>query len=222
MRTFFRFLSERRLITKDPTEKMILPKLDKKLPDVLSIEEIDMIVDNIPLDTAKGLRDRALIEFLYGTGSRISEAISCRIEDYYADIGFVRLFGKGRKERLTPIGEKSAYWVMRYLRDSRPVLHSKNKVQSSEIFLNLFGKKLSRMGAWKAVHSSAEKVHLEERVHPHIFRHSFATHLLEGGADLRSIQEMLGHADLSTTQIYTNITREFVREQYRSFHPRAK
>ncbi|MFP4460130.1 MAG: site-specific tyrosine recombinase XerD [Candidatus Zixiibacteriota bacterium] len=220
LRSFFKFLYLQNVIKEDPTERIVLPKLDKKIPEALDIEEIELIISKIDYDTAFGLRDRAFIEFLYATGARVSEALFIRISDFYDDINLVKLFGKGRKERLVPIGDESAYWLSRYIRDGRPQLGSKGKMQDNAIFLNRFGKSLSRMGAWKIVQKYAEKAGLGDKVHPHIFRHSFATHLLEGGADLRSIQMMLGHVDLSTTEVYTNISNEYIENQYRSKHPR--
>jgi len=193
-----------------------------RLPEALSLNEIEQILNAIPLETKFGLRDRAYLEFLYATGARVSESLTITLSDYFADIGFVKLFGKGNKERLVPIGKQAKYWIERYNRDGRPLFKTANKKQHSYIFLNRFGRKLSRMGAWKIVNKHSERVGLAEKTHPHVFRHSFATHLLEGGADLRAIQEMLGHADISTTQIYTNLTRQHIENQYRTFHPMAK
>jgi len=222
LKSFFRFLYEQKILISDPTERIMTPRISKRLPEALSFEEIETLIAAVPLGNHKGLRDRAFIEFLYASGARISEALDAKISDFYADISFVRLFGKGRKDRLVPIGSEAVYWLKRYIRDGRPKFNLNTKLQDSYIFLNRFGRRLSRMGAWKILRQYSDMVDLGDRVHPHVFRHSFATHLLEGGADLRSIQEMLGHTDISNTQIYTNISRKHILSQYQQYHPRSK
>jgi len=219
LRTFWSFLIINRYADTDPLEGIELPKMASKIPDVLSVKEIDRILKSIKIDTPLGLRNRAILEFMYGTGARVSECIDTQISSIHADVGFIRLFGKGAKERLVPIAEESLYWIDRYLRDGRPKLAKTNS--GGYIFLNNRGGKLSRMGIWKIVRRWTEAAGIEKRVHPHTFRHSFATHLLEGGADLRAVQQMLGHENITTTQIYTNISKEWVFETYHKYHPRS-
>lgn len=220
IRGFFRYLLLESKLEKDPTEGVDMPKLPKPLPDVISPEQIDSILNGVDLTHPRGLgiRDRAILETLYATGARESEIIGLKTQDVYEDIAFVRVFGKGSKERLVPINESALHWISRYRRDVRPVLASKKK--TPVLFLNVRGGQLSRMGLYKIVRKWCDKAGLPE-VHPHTFRHAFATHLIEGGADLRAVQEMLGHADISTTQIYTNISREHLHKVYIKFHPRG-
>ncbi len=220
IRGFFRYLLLEGKLEKDPTEAVELPKLPKPLPDVISFEQVEKIMNSVDLSHPKGLgiRDRAILETLYATGARESEIIDLKTQDVYEDIGFVRVFGKGDKERLIPINDQALHWISRYVRDVRPKLMTKNRIPI--LFLNSRGGRLSRMGLYKIVRKWCEKAGLPE-VHPHTFRHAFATHLIEGGADLRAVQEMLGHADISTTQIYTNIGKKYLHDIYRKFHPRG-
>ena len=218
LRTFYKFMFLEKVIDEDPTDWMDLPKVPKKMLDTLTIDEVVRVFDAVDPNSKFYLRDRAFLETLYATGARVSEAIGLRIEDIYDDIGFVRLFGKGKKERLVPIGEEALYWINRYIRDQRGNLH-KTKIIDN-LFLTRSGKALSRTTAWTIVKKWGAKAGLGSIIHPHVLRHSFATHLLEGGADLRAVQEMLGHVSLSTTQIYINLNQEFIREQYAKFHPR--
>ncbi|MCD6594172.1 site-specific tyrosine recombinase XerD [bacterium] len=219
LKTFWSFLIFNRYTEIDPLEGVELPKSAKKLPDVLSIDEVEKILSCVKIDTPLGLRDRALLEFLYATGARVSESIGAKISDIHPEIGFVRLFGKGSKERLVPIAKESLYWLDRYIRDGRTKLAKQNS--GGYIFLNNRGGKLSRMGIWKIVKRWTNASGIEKPVHPHTFRHSFATHLLEGGADLRAVQMMLGHESITTTQIYTNISQEWIFENYHKYHPRT-
>jgi len=208
-------------ITKfDPTEGLKMPRTPKLLPDVISVEEVESMLEAVKLDNPRGLgiRDRAILETLYGTGGRESEIIDMKTDDVYKDIGFVRLFGKGRKERLVPINEVALHWIDRYLRDVRPEL--KGEKRSTVLFMNNRGGKLSRMGLYNIVRRWSKAADLKG-VHPHTLRHAFATHLIEGGADLRAVQEMLGHADISTTQIYTNVSTKYLHEVHRKYHPRG-
>lgn len=220
IRSFFRYLILEGNLEEDPTEGIEMPKLPKPLPDIISVEQVSRIIDGVDLTLAKGLgiRDRAILETLYATGARESEVINMKKQDIYEDIGFVRIFGKGSKERLVPINRAALYWINRYLRDVRPGLVSK-KV-SPVIFLTNRGNPLSRMGLYNIVRNWSDKAGLED-VHPHTFRHAFATHLIEGGAGLRAVQEMLGHADISSTQIYTNVSRKYLHDAYDKFHPRG-
>ena len=220
IRGLFKYCISEGILKKDPTEGLRLPKMPSLLPEILSFQDIEKILDKVKLEHPKGLgiRDRAILETLYGTGARESEIIGMETADVYEDIAFVRLFGKGKKERLVPINDSALYWIDRYRRDSRPKLKKTNRTPI--LFLNCRGGKLSRMGLYKIVRKWAEAAGIEG-VHPHMFRHSFATHLIEGGADLRSVQEMLGHEDISTTQIYTNIGKDYLHAVYHKFHPRG-
>jgi len=220
IRGLFKYLILEGELKRNPTEGVDLPKLPKPLPDVISIGQMEKIMNAVDLTHPKGLgiRDRAILETLYGTGARESEVIDMTTADVYEDIGFVRLFGKGRKERLVPINESALHWISRYKRDVRPGLMKKHRTPA--LFLNFRGGKLSRMGLYTIVTKWCDKAGLPE-VHPHTFRHAFATHLIEGGAGLRAVQEMLGHADISSTQIYTNVGKNYLHEVYRKCHPRG-
>jgi len=221
IRGFFRYLILEGNLEEDPTEGLDMPKLPKPLPDIISVEQVSRIIDGVDLTLPKGLgiRDRAILETLYATGARESEVINMKKQDIYEDIGFVRIFGKGSKERLVPINRAALHWINRYQRDVRPGLVTK-KV-TPVIFLTNRGNPLSRMGLYNIVRKWSDKAGLAD-VHPHTFRHAFATHLLEGGAGLRAVQEMLGHADISSTQIYTNVSRKYLHDAYDKFHPRGK
>lgn len=219
VRMFHRFLVAEGFAQKDPTEHIKPPKLGRKLPSVLNIYEIERLMLATDLETPLGIRDRALLEMLYGAGLRVSELISLSRSDLFFDMEVVRVFGKGSRERVVPIGSEGMNWVTTYLNNVRPTL-MKPKT-GNEVFLNFRGGKLSRMGIWKILKQYVEVAGIEKKVSPHTMRHSFATHLLEGGADLRAVQEMLGHADISTTQIYTHVDREYLKEVHKTFHPRA-
>jgi len=196
------------------------PKLSKTLPSVLSVEEIDKILSVPDTSDKLGLRDKSILEMLYACGLRVSELIELKISNLFFDEEIIRVFGKGSKERLVPVGSSAIKWTKMYLVKSRPMLQKKSRSEGI-VFLNNRGTKLSRMGIWKIVERYAKEAGIEKNVHPHTFRHSFATHLLEGGADLRAVQEMLGHADISTTQIYTHIDRDYIKQVHRDFHPRG-
>ncbi len=217
--TFHRFLFDEELAPSDPTEHLESPRLPRRLPSVLSPFEIERMIEGADLSTPLGIRDRAIMEFLYATGVRVSELISIRVSDLFFDSGVVRVFGKGAKERLVPIGEKAIAASERYLSEVRPLLAKGGS--ADVLFLNFRGRPLSRMGVWKIIRSYARSAGVEGKVSPHTLRHSFATHLLEGGADLRAVQEMLGHADIATTQIYTHVDREYLKDVHRTFHPRG-
>ncbi len=208
----------------DPTQNIDLPKKGKHLPDVLSFEEIEQILNAAdpasPTATKFIWRDRAILETLYATGMRVSELTGLTQSNILEDQQLVRVFGKGSKERLVPIGEFALKWINEYKKRVRNVL-AQGKRSNDAVFLNFRGGPISRVSVWQIVSDYTHKAGIKKEIHPHTFRHSFATHLLEGGADLRSVQEMLGHADISTTQIYTHIDREHLKQQHKQFHPRA-
>ncbi len=220
LKGFFSYLLQNKYITQNPVEKIPSPKLSKKLPQVLTINEIDLILSQPDVNNKLGLRDKSLLELFYACGTRVSELINLKVSGLFFKEEVIRVFGKGSKERLIPIGSSAIYWISEYLKLSRPLLEKKSKSENY-LFLNIRGTKLSRMGVWKIVSRYVKEAKIDKDVHPHTFRHSFATHLLEGGADLRAVQEMLGHADISTTQIYTHIDRDFIKQVHRDFHPRG-
>jgi integrase/recombinase XerD len=217
---FFNYLFSNKYIESNPVEKVAPPKLSKNLPAVLTVEEMDKILSKPLTDNKLGLRDKSILEVLYACGLRVSELIELKISNLFFDEEIIRVFGKGSKERLVPIGSSAIKWTKEYLSSSRPLLEKKSRSEGI-VFLNSRGTKLSRMGIWKIVERYTKEAKIEREVHPHTFRHSFATHLLEGGADLRAVQEMLGHADISTTQIYTHIDRDYIKQVHRDFHPRG-
>lgn len=217
--TYYRFLAGEGLVVRDPTERLQSPKKWRTLPSVLTVHEVERLLEAARAEDPLAWRDRALVEFGYATGARVSEIVSAEVKDILFDQGLVRLFGKGSKERLVPIGRRALGAVALYHREIRPGLE-KGKGRGI-LFLNARGQPLSRVGAWGIVKKLARGAGITKRVTPHTLRHTFATHLLEGGADLRAVQEMLGHADLSTTQLYTKVDREYLRSVHRQFHPRA-
>jgi len=219
VRTWYRFLLAEGVVKADPSEKLETPRGWRKLPDVLTVPEIERLIDCISLDEPLAFRDRALLELAYGAGLRVSEWCSLGVKDVLLDELVVRVFGKGGKERLVPIGRKAAGAVGIYLRELRPRLE-RGKGEG-KLFLNSRGAPLRRMTAWTILAKYVELSGLTKPVTPHTLRHSFATHLLEGGADLRAVQEMLGHSDISTTQLYTHIDREHLRQVHQQFHPRG-
>lgn len=221
IRSFHKFLILEEELENDPAEYIDLPKLPKTLPPVLEIQEMEKILEQPDTLQHLGVRDRAMLEMLYACGLRISELLGMKQTDFQPASGFVRIFGKGSKERIVPVGEKAIEWTLYYQEKVRPHLSGKEK-SADILFLNAKGKKMSRMGFWKILKRYVEMAGITKDVTPHTFRHSFATHLLEGGADLRVVQELLGHADISTTQIYTHIDREYLKEIHRTFHPRNK
>ncbi len=219
VRTWYRFLLAEGVVKADPSEKLESPRAWRRLPDVLTVREVEQLIDAIPLEDAMAFRDRALLELAYGAGLRVSEWCSLEVKDVLLDELVVRVFGKGGKERLVPIGRKAAGAVAMYLRELRPRLE-KGKGEG-RLFLNSRGRPLQRMTAWTILKKLVERSGVTKPVTPHTLRHSFATHLLEGGADLRAVQEMLGHADISTTQLYTHVDREHLRQVHRQYHPRG-
>ena len=219
VRSYFRFMVSEGELVRDPSERLEAPKRWRTLPEVLTVDEAERLLAAPSLDEPFAFRDRAMLELAYGAGLRVSEWITLSVRDVLMDDHLVRVFGKGSKERLVPIGRKAIAAVAIYTRELRPRLE---KGQGKGIlFLNARGEPLSRMGAWKILRKYVDIAGITKPVSPHTLRHSFATHLLEGGADLRAVQEMLGHADISTTQIYTHVDREYLRSVHRQFHPRA-
>jgi integrase/recombinase XerD len=219
VRGFFRFLVGESLLRTDPSEQLETPRKWRTLPEVLSPEEVDRIIAAISLDEPLAFRDRAMLEVAYGAGLRVSEWITLGVGDIYFDERIVRVVGKGNKERLVPIGRRALSAVAIYLRELRPTLV--RAAPTAACFVNARGGALSRMGAWKILRKYVEAAGITMTVTPHTLRHSFATHLLEGGADLRAVQDMLGHADIATTQLYTHVDRSYLQQIHRQFHPRA-
>ena len=219
VRTYFRFLLADGVVARDPSERLETPQRWRTLPDVLTVEEIERLLAAPTLDDPLAFRDRAMLELAYGAGLRVSEWITIGVRDVMLEDKLVRVFGKGSKERLVPIGRSAIGAVATYLRELRPRLERGSG--KGILFLNARGEPLSRMGAWKILRRYVERSGITKEVSPHTLRHSFATHLLEGGADLRAVQEMLGHADISTTQIYTHVDREYLRQVHRQYHPRG-
>ena len=218
-RTYFRFLMGDGHVVRDPSERLDTPQRWRSLPDVLTVAEIQKLLAAPTMDDPLYFRDRAMLEIAYGAGLRVSEWIGIGVKDVLPDDGLVRVFGKGSKERLVPIGRHAIATLAIYVRELRPKLEQGRG--KGTLFLNSRGTPLSRMGAWKILRKYVQRTGITKEVSPHTLRHSFATHLLEGGADLRAVQEMLGHADISTTQIYTHVDREYLRQVHKRYHPRA-
>jgi integrase/recombinase XerD len=222
LRNFFRFARTQDLISVDPSLNLESPKIRRSLPGYLRLQEIEHLLAQPDDKTPIGLRDHAMLDVLYSTGLRVSELIGLRVMDLDRSVGCVRCIGKGDKERIVPIGKKALALVDRYLRDARPKLVPAGKqVNSPTLFINRRGSSLSRVGVWKILSGYGRRAGLRIPLTPHMLRHSFATHLLEGGADLRSVQLMLGHSDISTTQIYTHVVEERLKQIYKAHHPRA-
>lgn len=219
IRSFHRFLIGENIVQTNPTDLLQSPRLPAKLPKILDLSEIEAILAAIDINTNKGIRDRAIIETLYSTGVRVSELITLEMSNIFFQHNVIRVFGKGSKERIVPFGDRAKQYLKQYIAAVRSLLlrHSRS---GDVLFLNMRGAPLSRMGVWKIIQEYVQAAGIKKQVSPHVFRHSFATHLLEGGANLRAVQEMLGHSDISTTQIYTHLDREYLIEQHRTFHPR--
>jgi integrase/recombinase XerD len=218
LRSFFRFLVHTEELEADPTADLRSPSLWRTVPHAISADEIDALLSSPDTGTTLGLRDRAMIETLYATGLRVSELVGLTVDRVRLDPGFVRVLGKGRKERLVPLGASAVSWIDQYLQDARPDL---NQHRRPELFLNHRGGALTRQGFWKILRGHAVRAGISSQLSPHVLRHSFATHLVENGADLRAVQMMLGHASLTTTEIYTHVARERLRRLYDEKHPRA-
>lgn len=221
IRGWHRFLVAEGTTPSDPSADVHPPTPAKRLPKALDVATVARLLESVSGEDPRALRDRALLELLYATGARISEAVGLDVDDIDPDAGVVRLFGKGSKERLVPVGSYAAAAVQAYLVRGRPALVKAGK-GSAALLLNVRGSRLSRQSAWQSLHDAAERIGLADNVSPHTLRHSFATHLLEGGADVRTVQELLGHASVTTTQIYTLVTVDTLREVYATSHPRAR
>ncbi|AVK83361.1 site-specific tyrosine recombinase XerD [Lysinibacillus sp. B2A1] len=220
IRSFHQFLLREKRAETDPTVHLEMPTIEQKLPNILSIEEIEALLMAPNRSKPQGVRDVAMLELLYGSGMRISELISLGLSDIHLTMGFVRVFGKGGKERIIPLGKSALSALNHYLNSARGQLQGKYP-KTDAFFINQRGKRLTRQGCWKLMKEHALKAGIQHELTPHTLRHSFATHLVENGADLRAVQEMLGHADISTTQIYTHISKTRLSEVYKQFHPRA-
>ncbi len=218
IRMFHRFLTRERILKNDPSTLIDSPKLWKRVPETLTLNEVEALIAQPDVRGAQGTRDRAILETLYATGMRVSEAVNLRKDNVNLDIGFLRCIGKGNKERVIPLGKKAIASINKYLETSRPKF-LKDK-ESEFLFISRFGKKISRQSFWKILKKYAKEARIKKPIKPHILRHSFATHLLEHGADLRSVQEMLGHSNISTTQIYTHINKDRLKNVHKQFHPR--
>jgi integrase/recombinase XerD len=219
VRTFFRFLIQEGILETNPVEELESPKVAKTLPDILSLKEIEQVLEQPDPQTPLGIRDRAMLEMLYATGMRVSELTHLPTHQVNLEGGYVLLYGKGSKERVVPIGSEAMKWVALYLKRARKLL-AKGR-ESSYLFINRSGRGMSRQGFWKNLKDYARRAGLHKRITPHLLRHSFASHLLERGADLRSVQMMLGHVDISTTQIYTHVTGERLKKVHKQYHPRG-
>ena len=220
VRGFHRFLIGENESKGDPTENIESLKRSKSLPGVLTTAEINKILEKPDLSKPLELRDRAILETLYATGMRVSELANLKQSNLLLEEELILVYGKGSKERLVPVGQSARHWIAEYQTKSRSIYARKGRSLDA-LFLNARGTKMTRQAIWNIMRKYAAAARIKKEVHPHTFRHSFATHLLEGGADLRAVQEMLGHADISTTQIYTHIDREYLKEVHRTFHPRA-
>jgi integrase/recombinase XerD len=224
VRGFYRYLAASRAVPSDPADDLRAPRAWPALPRAIGLDDVDRLLDTPDASTPRGLRDRALIELLYATGLRVTELVSLRPADVNLEAGYLTCTGKGDKQRMVPIGQTAAGWVARYLRDARPSLvqgAGRSGKDGHWLFVNARGGRLTRVGFWKILKAYGREAGLARGLSPHVLRHSFATHLLERGADLRAIQMMLGHADLSTTQIYTHVLEARLRSVYDKFHPRA-
>ena len=218
LRSFFQYCLLEQIISTDPTALLETPKLGKKLPDVLSVVEIEKIIQAIDVSTLEGTRNKAIIETLYSCGLRVSELLDLKLSCFFPEVGYVRVTGKGDKERLVPIGSAAIKYIEIYLSNVRvhfPLIPGFDDI----IFLNRRGRKLSRVMIFLIIKDLASKAQISKNISPHTFRHSFATHLVEGGADLRAVQEMLGHESITTTEIYTHLDREYLRDTLQQFHP---
>ncbi|AKM19543.1 site-specific tyrosine recombinase XerD [Geobacillus stearothermophilus] len=221
IRSFHQFLLREKIVSQDPTVHIETPQFERTLPKVLSVEEVEALLSAPQTNTPFGLRDKAMLELLYATGMRVSELVQLNLADVHLTMGFVRCYGKGRKERIVPIGRMAIEALVRYLEHGRPQLVNPRKRATEALFLNHYGQRLTRQGFWKILKRLAKEAGIEKELTPHTLRHSFATHLLENGADLRAVQELLGHADISTTQMYTHVTKTRLKDVYKQYHPRA-
>ncbi|MGX7359034.1 site-specific tyrosine recombinase XerD [Dolosigranulum pigrum] len=221
LRKFHQYLKRESIVSDDPMQLIDTPKKASTLPKAISPQAIEQLLEAPDTTTPLGVRDRTILELMYATGLRISELVNLKLSDMHLTMGFIQTMGKGEKERIIPLGEIASQWLDHYLEGARVYLQDQSAETSEYVFLNSRGKGLSRQGVWKKVKQLALEAGIDQNVTPHTLRHSFATHLLENGADLRMVQELLGHADISTTQIYTHITKTRLKQVYSDYHPRA-
>ncbi len=221
IRAFYKYLMMEDVMQANPTELISMPKLARKLPDTLSVEEINALLDSIDMSTPEGMRNRTMLEVLYGCGLRVSELTGLKISNLFLDVDFIKVTGKGDKERLVPIGSQAIKYIKLY-KDNVRIHVPVKKGEEDILFLNRRGRGLTRMYVFLVIKECAAKIGLKKTISPHTFRHSFATHLIEGGADLRAVQEMLGHASITTTEIYTHLDRDYLRSTIMQFHPRYR
>ncbi len=219
LRTFYKFLTQEGILEANPLEEIESPKVERTLPEILSLKEVEQLLEQPDPQTPLGVRDRAMLELLYATGMRVSELTRLPIQQVNLEGGYVLLYGKGSKERVVPLGKEAMKWITCYLNTARVTLAKKK--ESPFLFINRSGKEMSRQRFWKTIKSYGRKAGIRKRITPHLLRHSFASHLLERGADLRSVQMMLGHVDISTTQIYTHVTGERLKRVHQRYHPRG-
>ena len=219
IRSFFRFLIQEGILGANPIEELESPKIERKLPEILTLKEVEQLLGQPNSQTPLGIRDRTMLEVLYATGMRVSELTKLPVQQVNREGGYVLVFGKGSKERIVPLGSEAMKWIILYLNSAREKL-AKGK-ESPSLFINRSGRGMSRQQFWKNIKAYGRRAGIRKRITPHLLRHSFASHLLEGGADLRSVQLMLGHADISTTQIYTHVTGERLKKIHQRYHPRG-
>jgi integrase/recombinase XerD len=219
VRSFYKYLQREGIYESSPTLKVDIPKYWNKLPVVLNIVEVEKLLEAPDVNVPLGIRDKSMLEVIYATGLRVSELVSLKMENINHQVGYLTTMGKGSKERVVPLGETALHWIKEYITTVRvPLLKGRS---SSVLFLNYAGRRMTRQGFWKIIRSYALKAGIDKKISPHVIRHSFATHLLERGADLRSLQIMLGHSDISTTQIYTHVNAERLRSVHKQYHPRG-
>ena len=220
IRGFHQYLCQLHITKNDPSQLLVPPRLTRSIPTTLIVEEVNQIIQSVDLNKKFALRDQAILSMLYASGLRVTELVDLKLKNIMMDEGLIRVFGKGGKERIVPFGKIALTFLKLYLKLIRPSSSKKGKSQGI-LFLNHRGGKLTRMAIWNILHENTIRAGINKKVSPHVLRHSFATHLLEGGADLRSVQEMLGHSDITTTQIYTNIDKIYLKEIHKQFHPRG-
>jgi len=221
LRSFYKYLLIEEVVQENPTELLASPKLRRKLPDTLSVDEVNALINSIDLSTPEGMRNRAMLETLYSSGLRVTELVNLKISDFFPEVEYIRVIGKGDKERLVPIGGQAIKYIKMY-RETVRVHVAMQKGMEDVLFLSKRGNKLSRVSVFLFIKEYARTAGIQKIISPHTFRHSFATHLIEGGADLRAVQEMLGHASITTTEIYTHLDRDYLRSTILQFHPRYK
>ncbi len=219
IKVFFRFLTQEQFLKEDIAAVLDSPKLWSLLPETLSEAEVAALIEAPATQKPSGIRDRAMLEMLYATGMRVSELVSVKVSDMNTGVGFMRVLGKGSKERLVPIGSRAMFWTQKYVKEARPLVTQ--DLLTEQLFLNQHGTGFTRQAIWQIIKAYARKAKIKKRVTPHMLRHSFATHLLSGGADLRVVQEMLGHSDIATTQIYTHVEKDRLKSIHKQFHPRG-